>query len=160
MTRLSFIVLDTGHTHSVASQVSWLDSTLAARTGVPHLFAAYHVPAFPSHRSFNGGQSPKIREHWLPLFEEHGLDVGYEHHEHTYKRTHPIRNGQVSPDGVLYLGDGAMGANTRSVHPADQTWYLARSRQIHHFILTTIQGDTRTHEAVDRDGNVFDRAGN
>lgn len=42
-----------------------------------------------------------------PLFEEYELTAAFENHDHTYKRTHRIRDGWWIPRGVLYLGDGA-----------------------------------------------------
>jgi hypothetical protein len=114
------------------------------------------VPAFPSHRNFRGSESAVIRRHWVPIFERHGLDVAFEHHDHAYKRTHLIRKERVDPGGVLYLGDGAWGVAPRSVHDPARTWYLARAEPVNHFIVTTIRGEERIHLAVDAHGRVFD----
>ena len=155
---MSIVRLDSGHTHPIAGeQTGWLHRTLAERRDVPHLMAVYHVPSHPSVRSFNDGKSPVIREHWVPLFDQYGVDVVYEAHDHAYKRTHPIRNGAVDPSGVLYLGDGGWGVGLRDVHPADRTWYLAKSLKVHSFIVTTIQGNRIEHYAVNELGEVIDR---
>jgi hypothetical protein len=148
---MSVIVLDSSHTHDVAGeQTQWLESVLAARTDVPHLFAIYHIPAFPSVRGFDGRLQTAVRTNFVPLFEEYGLDVAFENHDHAYKRT-PLING------VLYLGDGCWGVAPRRVHDAARTWYLERSESRNHVFVTTIQGDTRVHEAIDPDGVIFDR---
>jgi hypothetical protein len=155
--QMSLFVLDSGHTHPVeGAQAEWLEAAMAERAGVPHLFASYHVPAYPSHRGYGTGESAVIRDHWAPIFERHGLDVAFEHHDHAYKRTHPIRAGQVDPGGVLYLGDGAWGVPPRSVHDAARTWYLARAEAVNHFIVTTVDGEERRHLAVDARGVPFD----
>jgi hypothetical protein len=154
---MSLFVLDSGHTHPVeGEQAQWLAEAIAQRAAVPHLFATYHVPAFPSHRNFRGSESAVIRRHWVPIFERHGLDVAFEHHDHAYKRTHLIRKERVDPGGVLYLGDGAWGVAPRSVHDPARTWYLARAEPVNHFIVTTIRGEERIHLAVDAHGRVFD----
>jgi hypothetical protein len=98
--------------------------------------------------------SAKIREHWVPLFERFGLDVAFEHHDHAYKRTYPIRAGKVDPEGVLYVGDGPWGAMPR--RPRDR-WYLAKTAGKRHFILVTISNPDRSIVAIDGEGQVFDR---
>ncbi len=157
---MSLIVLDTGHTNPIeGAQAQWLEQVLAERGGVPHLFAVYHVPSHPSARDWNDDKCPSIRRHWVPLFERFGLDVAFEHHDHAYKRTHPIRDGGVDAAGVVYLGDGGFGANLRRPHPVAQTWYLARAEKVHSFTVTTIHGESREHYAVDPDGQIVDGSG-
>ena len=156
-TYMSIIALDSGHTHPIAgAQTEWLQRTLAERTDVEHLLSTYHVPAFPSVRSYGYGKSPLIREHWVPLFEQFGVDVVYENHDHAYKRTPLIRQGRADLSGVLYLGDGAWGARKRNVHDPQSTWYLERAVSKNHVIVTTIHGRTRSHQALSDRGEVFD----
>ncbi|MFQ5988934.1 MAG: fibronectin type III domain-containing protein [Candidatus Methylomirabilales bacterium] len=151
---MSLVLLDSGHTHAIdGEQTDWLRRTLADRQELPHLFAIYHVPAYPSVRNFDNGVSAKIREHWVPLFEQFGVDVAFEHHDHVYKRTHGIRAGKVDPRGVLYLGDGAWGAMLR--RPRDR-WYLAKTASKRHFSLVTV-GQSRSFLAIDSEGQIFDR---
>ncbi len=157
---MSVIALDSAHTHPVAgAQTRWLQRTLAERVRMSHLFVVYHVAAYPSVRSYDGSVCRLIRKHWVPLFEQYGVDIVFENHEHAYKRTPLIRNGAVDPEGVLYLGDGAWGASLRSVHPPRETWYLDRAESIRHVIVVTIHGDERRFEAVDQYGEVFDSGG-
>lgn len=78
---------------------------------IPHVFPVYHVPAFPSVRSFSNQTSAAIRRNWVPLFERFGIKVAFEHHDHAYKRTVPIREEAIDPErGIVYFGDGAWGA--------------------------------------------------
>ena len=151
---MSLILLDSEHTHAIdGRQTDWLGRTLANRQDVPHIFGVYHVPAYPSVRKFNNRVSAKIRQHWVPLFEKFGLDAAFEHHDHAYKRTHLIRAGTVDPRGVLYLGDGAWGALPRKTR---EDWYLTKTASRQHFILVTIDGQSRTFQAIDIKGHVFD----
>jgi hypothetical protein len=82
--------------------------------------------------------------------------VAFEHHDHAYKRTPLIKAGRPSPDGVLYLGDGAWGAPPRFVHRPRTTWYLDRAESVNHVIVTTVHGPIRAHMALDREGRVVD----
>ncbi|MBA4147747.1 MAG: metallophosphoesterase family protein [Verrucomicrobia bacterium] len=158
---MTLLLLDSQHTRPVAgAQTKWLEQTLSKRKRVPHLFPVYHIPGYPSVRSFDGGEnghiSAAIREHWSPLFEKHGVKISFENHEHAFKRTHPIRNGKVDMEGVTYLGDGAWGVRLRETHPADTTWYLAKAGAIRHMYLVTLYPDQRHIVAVDGDGKIFD----
>lgn len=158
-TYLSLILLDTHHTTPVPGyQTRWLAEALLEREHFPHLFAIYHVPAFPSHRPLDGSTSKRIRQHWLPLFDRHGVDVAFEAHDHTYKRSPLIFNGKAShsSNGTLFLGDGAWGVRLREVKDAREHWYLNASASKNHFTLTEIHGAKRTHVAIDDRGRVFD----
>jgi len=156
---LSLIVLDTDHSGPVeGTQTQWLAERLAEREGVTHVVPIYHVPAFPSVRRFEGGTSTRIREHWVPLFEEYGVRLAFEHHDHAYKRTVPIRGGAMDETGITYIGDGAWGVGTRDVHDPEQTWYLERAESKRHFILMTIAGEHLDLKAIDEDGELIDHA--
>lgn len=153
---MSLILLDSGHTYLVDEQAGWLSAVLKDRADIPHKFAFYHVPAYPSYRSFEGRESRAIRKHWVPLFERFGLHAAFEHHDHTYKRTYPIRQNRRHADGVLYLGDGAWGRIRTPKKPADR-WYLAFAAREYHFILVTLNGARRAFTAINDEGEVFDR---
>lgn len=155
---VSLITLDSSHTHPICGRQSlWLNKVMKERQAVPHKFAIYHVPAYPSVRKPKGRRATLIRKYWSPSFEKYGLTVAFEHHEHTYKRTHPIRNHQIDPDGVVYMGDGGWGVkNIREPKNLDQKSYLASTSATQHFILVTIQGDERQLQAIDMQGQVFD----
>lgn len=154
---LSLVIGDTDHTNTVeGEQTRWLARALAEREEVTHLIPVYHVPAYPSHRDFEGAVSRKIREHWLPLFEQHGVRVAFENHDHTFKRTHPLRGGEVAADGIIFMGDGAWGVGERKVHDAEETWYLAASQSIRHGMLVTLTRQGKTVTTISHRGEVID----
>ena len=147
---MTFIMLDSEHTHPInGAQTEWLSSTLETRQQFPHKFAAYHIPAYPSVRTFNGKYNPLIRKYWVPLFETYGLNISFEHHEHAYKRTYPIKAGQIDPSGVTYIGDGAWGATPRPPHTPEERWYLANTAQSQHILLVEITPQDRRVTAYD-----------
>lgn len=153
---LSLIVLDSNHLTEIAGeQTRWLDRELAARVGRPHVFPIYHVPAWPSHRDFNNVYIRRVRENWVPLFEKHGVQLAFENHDHTFKRTKPIRGGMEHDQGVIYIGDGAWGVGTRQTD--NSRWYLENAGPYNHFWSITLYNDSRLVEAIDRDGNTIDR---
>jgi acid phosphatase type 7 len=157
---LSFILLDSNHTNPVAGeQTEWLGRVLAERSEVPHVFPIYHVPAYPSIRAFDASPQRDIREHWAPLFEKHGVEIAFENHDHVYKRTHPIRAGQVDPEGVVYIGDGAWGmiGSAERMYDVETTWYLKKAAAERHFILVTLDESGRRLTMINDAGEVIDR---
>jgi hypothetical protein len=154
---LSLVVLDSDHTNEIpGAQTDWLRATLAARRNVPHVLPTYHVPAYPSHRSFDDRVVSLVRENWPPLFDEFGIRLAFEHHDHLYKRTHPIRNNRVDPEGVVYMGDGAWGVWTRDPHPVDETWYLAQAENTLHVIMVDLYPDRQELYVLNPDGERID----
>jgi hypothetical protein len=156
---LSVFILDSGHAHSVnGSQKDWLKTVLNERFNRPHKFAIYHVPAYPSVRPFNQAQSVILRKNWVPLFEKYGLHAAFEHHDHAYKRTYPLRNNKVHPQGVLYIGDGAWGVNEpRKASTNKRMFYLAKTAPTRHFILVTLEENKRQFTVISDEGHVIDQ---
>lgn len=147
---LSFIALDSAHTHPIeGEQAHWLKQALNERQDRMHKFVGYHVPAYPSVRKFNGKNNILIRKEWVPSFETYGVHFAFEHHEHAFKRSHPVKLGKIDPDGVVYLGDGAWGTTPRVPHTPDELWYIAKSRSAQHFWTIDISSDKRVATAYD-----------
>jgi len=150
----ALIFLDSGHTQEWAAQVPWLRETLQRYQDRPYLIATYHVPLYPSHRDYEGSASKAGREYWLPLFDEFALTVGLEHHDHTFKRSKPLRNNAVAEGGTIYLGDGCMGMPARSVQRS--MWYLEKTEMKRHFWLIELSNEALRADAIDINGDVFD----
>jgi hypothetical protein len=156
---MSLILLDTDHLSPLrGKQSEWLGQQLAERHARPFVFPVYHVPAWPSARDFDYRRSRYVRSSWVPRFEEHNLRVVFEHHDHTYKRTPPIRDGEINAEnGVIYIGDGAWGRRLRTPHDPDETWYLDVAKERHHANLITIHTDRRIKiVSVTSDGETID----
>lgn len=155
---LSLFILDSGHTNPIAGeQTSWLYHQLGQRKNVKHKFALYHVPAFPSVRKFKGTVTTQVRQNWVPVFEHFGLTAAFENHDHSYKRTPLIYQGEAAEQGVLYMGDGAWGVKSpRKPKNPEKEWYLAETKKERHFILVTIDAHKRAFAGVDHEGKVFD----
>jgi acid phosphatase type 7 len=154
---LSLIILDTEHSNPIAGvQTEWLKATLESRKNVLHKIPIYHVPAFPSVRDYNGTTQTLVRETWTPIFEENGVTIAFENHDHAYKRTYPIRAQQVDESGIVYVGDGSWGVQEREVHSLDSAWYLKKVQSVKAFTLLTLEGSKFSFISVDENGNVID----
>lgn len=162
---LSWIILDSGHTHDVAGkQTRWLQAALAERCDQQFLFAGYHFPAYGTTKAPKDGlpiDSPRakaIQENWSPLFERYGVTAAFENDHHTFKRSHRLRGRQRDDEnGILYLGDGAWGVVPREVPSPEVGWWLAKAESRNHLWHAELRPDgTATLEAVDPSGEKFD----
>lgn len=155
---LSLIILDSDHTNPISGkQTQWLAKVLSERTEVDHVFPVYHVPAYPSTKSdMNQRSTKRVREYWSSLFDQYNLPYAFEHHDHAYKRTFPIRNEQIDPDGVIYLGDGGWGTKVREVKHVDTTWYLEKTERVRYALMVSLYRDQTHLLAIDEYGNTVD----
>lgn len=152
---LSLYLLDTGHLDPIqGAQTEWLAEALQSRAAISHQFPIYHIAAYPSHYPFEAEASEQIRTFWCPLFEQYSLPVAFEHHNHCYKKTYPIKEGKIDPAGVFYLGDGAWGTEPRHTY---NRWYLKKRSRKNNVYLVELKSPTEaTVIALDLKGQVLD----
>ncbi len=158
---MSLVLLDTNHTTAIAGeQTDWLAKTLREREDCPNVFVFYHVPSYPSVRPVDlndeeKGTGADSRKHWVPLFERFNVDAVFEHHDHAYKRTHPLMDGLTDANGVPYLGDGSWGKIRRPKSPAERP-YLAITDESFHLSVHRVEGKQRFHVAISDKGKIVD----
>ena len=47
-----------------------------------------------------------LQRHWVPIFDKHHVDVVFQGHDHTYIRTHPMKDNHradSAQDGTYYI---------------------------------------------------------
>lgn len=151
-----FIFLDSGHTHGIkGKQKKWLAETLKSHKNYLHRFATYHVGAYPSVGNYDDHVRDHVRKHWVPLFEKYKLDVCFENHDHAYKRTHPLIDSKVNPDGIVYFGDGSWGVKPRK--PKGERPYIACAVETQQVLVVELYKDWRKFWAIDLDGKKIDQ---
>lgn len=99
-----FIVLDSNK--KAAGQNKWLKDELkrATGSGARFIIAMFHHPPYNS-KNRRGQKSP-ARRNWMPLFDEYGVDLVLNGHDHSYLRSQKIRGGQpvkASERGTVYV---------------------------------------------------------
>ncbi len=152
--RCSLFLLDTNHWAPIeGEQTAWLQEALERRKEVSLKIAAYHISAYPAVYPYDGQTPVKIRNHWVPLFEKYHLQVAFEHHNHAYKRTYPIKEEERDEEGVVYMGDGCWGVAPRKTTPR---WYLARRASVNHCCLVTLDKGACYVEAFNHKGKQID----
>lgn len=140
-------------------QRDWLEAELIRQRESPGkwIVLQYHVPAYPSVKPLaNGAQQ---RQHWVPLFEKHQVDLVCEADDHMLKRTVPIFEDQHDPvRGIVYIGDGGLGVPQRV--PDLTRWYLKTpgfATPAHHVHLIEFAEEEVRVSAVGQERQVLDR---
>jgi hypothetical protein len=83
--------------YSLGAQKVWLEKELAAARGdrdVDWIVVCMHQVAIST--AMANGADLGIREEWVPLFDEYGVDLVVCGHEHHYERSHPIRGRETN----------------------------------------------------------------
>lgn len=153
---LSVFILDSGHANPISGkQTNWLSRVLEERQQTIHRLALYHVPAYPSVRSFRNKESLAIRHSWVPLFEKGGIQTAFEHHDHAYKRTYLLLKDRIDPQGILYIGDGCWGVEKPRILRS-RYFYLAKFAPLRHFIKVILTPDAQIFTSISDQGKVID----
>ncbi len=148
-----FIGLNSNSTELVEDQVAWLEADLAAAKADPDIdwivATMHHAPYSASKH----GSTERLQAHWVPLFEQHGVDLVFSGHDHNYERSHPVRGGEVvgAGEGVTYVVAGSFFAPP---YKNGQEWWTAVS---HHgdkrnYVRMKVDGKTVTLTAWDGEG--------
>jgi hypothetical protein len=147
------VVLNTEQTYSTGStQYNWLENDLQ-NTDRRWIVAAFHRPAYSSGPH---GSEEAVQDYLVPLFEQYGVDVVLNGHDHIYERTCPIKDGActtIDDGGVVYFVTGGAGASS---YTPDTDWFTAKASNKHHFMMLSVDDCTMNIETIDDQGNVFD----
>ena len=156
----SLMILDSSVIVPHDEQVDFIDKEWVRANSNPNKLVAYHAPLYPSYRDFYLHLSVKGRYYWEPLFNKHKISVCMEHHDHSFKRSVVINNGTSvsNSDGIVYVGDGAMGVTVRS--SAKKKWWIATNYSKTHVWLmrsrAQVNGGGVVMDAYDTSMNIFD----
>jgi hypothetical protein len=125
------------------AQAEWLDADLTAAAAARWRLVVVHRPPFSSG---DHGDTASLKQHFVPLFERHGVHLVLAGHDHNYERFHP-------KNGVVYVVSGGGGRGTRPVGRSADT---AFSLPVIHFVMLEATGEALTGWAIDGTGQVFD----
>ena len=131
-----------GHYTPGQPQYEWLVSDLTS-TLKPWKFVFFHIPPYSSG---GWGSDLNVRQTLCPLFEQYGVTIVFNGHDHDYERS--VANG------VTYIVTGGGGAPLyQKVHDNPAS---VRFASAHHFVQITLSGDTLHGVAIKSDGTEFD----
>ena len=132
-------------------QTEWLIDDLKKHKDATWKIVFFHHPLFRSHPTRGITEQRWV---WQPVFEEYGVDLVLNGHDHYYMRSYAIGRYTGEPRrGLFHLISGGGGANT---YPMVPKAHAAFRRRVHHVTAVDVMGDRMVGRAVDIDGNVFD----
>ncbi len=85
------------HGYSGGAQRRWLEAELAAsrnNRNIDWIVVVMHQVVVSTADHPGNGADLGIRQEWVPLFDQYGVDLVLCGHEHHYERSHPIRGQQ------------------------------------------------------------------
>ena len=136
-----------GHSPSLekySDQYVWLEDAFegAAKPVRPWKIVFMHACPYDANQGCN---HPQIRDNFVPLFEEYGVDLVLSGHEHYYSRK------EVNGIQYLVLGGGGSGLSGMR-YPEDVDVAILT----HHFAYFEINGDKMTVTVIDYLGETID----
>lgn len=161
----SFYSFDYGNAHFIAlnsnsdeapysldsDQTKWLIEDLKANKDAQWKIVFFHHPLFRCHPTRGIEEQRWV---WQEVFEEYGIDLVVNGHDHYYQRTYAIGNYQGEPSrGVYHLISGGGGAPNYPIVPK---LHAANRRSVHHFTVMDFMDDRIVGRAIDAEGNIFD----
>jgi 3',5'-cyclic AMP phosphodiesterase CpdA len=126
-----------------ATQLAWLERTLASATERWRIVMLHHPPYSAGYQ----GSDQDVRRAFVPLFDRYGVQLVLSGHDHDYQRSKLI-------NGVTYVVTGGA-AGTRRTGDAD---FTAVSFSWHHFVELAVFSDRLVLRAVNQDLRVADEA--
>lgn len=137
-------------------QLFFLESRLqeASRTtSIDWTIVVHHHPAYSSGPS---GPDPDVQQYWVPLYDEHGVDLVISGHDQVYQRSQPLRYGNTSGPGTTYVVNGAGGAGLQALENGTPDWEAASVGDAWGTASFTVDGERLTGRFLDLDGTVRD----
>lgn len=108
---IHFIVLESHQLYNDAAQIAWCTSDIQATTQ-DWIVAIFHHPPYTkgSHNSDSETQLVAMRNTFLPILEDNGVDLVLSGHSHSYERSYFI-NGHYGVSSTFNFGTHTVGVN-------------------------------------------------
>ena len=113
-----FVVLDSNAPNDTA-QRNWLQNELATTTRRWKFVFLHHSPYSCANGFASLGSDGDVRNNWGPLFEQYGVDIVFDGHDHIYERTSYLDDFGGDGLGTVYIMTGGGGASLDSTAKVD-----------------------------------------
>jgi len=166
ISKTHFVCLDTGLSEPeqelVDSQKAWLESDLASARarGCDWIIVFFHRPPYCA--GGDHGPASDVESAWVPIFNEYGVDLVFNGHNHYYERTYPLNGGITStepndyykPGGTIYVVTGGAGAPLADTGSA--SYIVASNKTYHYCVIDIIPGKKLEAHVKKLDGTEID----
>lgn len=146
-----------------SEQYKWLDQQLAA-SKEHWKIVCHHQPAYTTDENDYGNlwktnkstHGDLNARHLAHLAHQHGVDIVWNGHIHSYERTWPIdQDKPVEKNGTVHLITGGGGGHLETPGPF-RTPFTQIVRRGHHYAMVWVNGSTLVYKAYDLEGRLFD----
>jgi len=146
---------------SLSTQWTWLKNLLAKNTAT-WTVVYFHAPFFTS--GGHAGEMDSAIPYWWKTFDDYGVDVILNGHDHTYTRSKPINlnvsdssavaeYGSAPGQGRLQMLVGSFGAATYSEQSG---WWVGKTKSTVNYVKFGVDGDRMHFESIDLNGVIID----
>ena len=99
-----------------------------------------------------------MRDAFVDVFEQCGVDLVFCGHNHLYERTAPIKGDQVVPDGagVVYVTTGAGGGGRYEENLPPPPYMRAYRDDVFSFTQVEVTSERLVLRQIGEDGRAFD----
>jgi len=135
-------------------QAKWLDETLAENTN-QWTIVAIHQPLYSTAKNRD---NPHLRERFIPIFDKYGVDLVLQGHDHSYGRTHKLRNGEVVAEnekGTVYVVS-VSGPKQYPTNPKFSDLMVKIGTDVQLFQVLSIDSNTIKYESWTVTGELYD----
>ncbi len=160
-----FITLDS---ESPSGQTSWLQTTLANAAADPTItwkIISFHRPFFNCGNHV--GNMNSYRSTWWKAFDDYGVDLVLNGHDHNYQRTKPInlkvssstpvaKYGSKTGEGRCEIICGGSGASLYSVGSGADLWSMQYFNSTYNFVYCQVDKCKMTITAYTNTGSVLE----
>jgi hypothetical protein len=140
--QVHFVGLDSNGSDAAADEAAWLAQDLAAAQKDPAIKFTVAMMHHAPYSASNHGSTAHVQKHWVPLFDQYGVDLVFAGHDHNYERTKPLLGDKeaAASEGVTYIVAGGFFA---PAYKNGKEWFTAVS---HH-------GNKRNYCELEFDAN-------
>lgn len=120
-------------------------------------FVYYHHPFYTGSQHSADGVA-FMKEAFLDVFEEVGVDVVFCGHNHLYERTAPLRRDEIVPDGegIVYIVTGAGGVSKYPELLPNPPYIRYYNDQVFSFTQVDLSADRLELKQISEHGEVID----
>jgi acid phosphatase type 7 len=136
------------------NMLAWLENDLRFTRAFWRI-AFFHHPPYATGMHQGDILCTWAREKIVPILERYGVQVVFSGHEHSYQRSHTVRDNTTTTegDGTVYITSGGGGAVLYRVFANP---LLAFTQSSHHYIRAELRGAQLTLRAIGLDGSEID----
>ncbi|MCR8842618.1 fibronectin type III domain-containing protein [Paenibacillus sp. SC116] len=136
-------------------QVKWMKNVVA-KSNKKWKFVAFHKAPYGAGDNSGKYEDERVqfyKKHLIPAFDEMGIDMVFEAHDHMYMRSFQMYNDQVvpasqitfdsegnaiNPKGTIYLMSNAFGNKFYTKYPGYNDYFAAKNLQPHKKMFTDV----------------------